>query len=661
MNCFKYKGEFEVCPHCGYVEGTVPEQAYDLLPGTVLENRYIIGTCIGFGGFGITYRAYDTVLNIMVAIKEFYPAGLVNRSPGDTKVGIFSGEKEKEFERQLERFLDEARNMAIFSKERDIVNVYHFFQANGTAYTIMEYIDGILLKQHLKEKGKMSVEEAVSYMVPILEALEKIHRQGIVHKDISPDNIFLTGKGSVKIFDFGAARFPKGQRDKTFSVIIKAGYAPPEQYRSSCEPGPFMDIYAAGAVFYEMITGIRPGEGSDRQIEDDLELPSKLGVDIDKNLEKIIMKALSVKPELRFQTAADFKECIVQNREVLLPQEELRKRMHKRALRIGSVSVGGAIAAVGIMAAILFSMGKDKLNMNRIKKDTLSVWLATADNGTEKNDVAKMLQDDFKQNCPNITLDIKEIPENIYAGELQKACKAGTLPDVFCTDYLQGDITDYCGSQKKLFHTIDMEAYPYFDQLDSDGGMYYKVPIGIQMAALYENYGKYQEAGKQTGSSVTLEDIKKIPREQRAIEDEYENFGDPESAVNAIAGDLSCFERVSEATVRAIPSQEISIAPVVDEEGKLQAVFCDCYGINKNSSTNRQEAGMVCISFLLHQSIQEECYLRNYQALPVQKEALKQYEEIKLTGYLEFITDYLDHMRINDECSSVAEVYFYEL
>ena len=195
MNCFKYKGEFEVCPHCGYVEGTVPEQAYDLLPGTVLENRYIIGTCIGFGGFGITYRAYDTVLNIMVAIKEFYPAGLVNRSPGDTKVGIFSGEKEKEFERQLERFLDEARNMAIFSKERDIVNVYHFFQANGTAYTIMEYIDGILLKQHLKEKGKMSVEEAVSYMVPILEALEKIHRQGIVHKDISPDNIFLTGKG----------------------------------------------------------------------------------------------------------------------------------------------------------------------------------------------------------------------------------------------------------------------------------------------------------------------------------------------------------------------------------------------------------------------------------------------------------------------------------
>lgn len=659
MNCFQYKGEYEVCPHCGYIEGTPPEQAYYLMPGTILDNRYIIGTSIGFGGFGITYRAYDTVLNILVAIKEFYPAGLVNRAPGDTKVGIFSGEKEEEFKRQLERFLDEARNMAAFSKERDIVNVYHFFEANGTAYTIMEYIEGTLLKKYLKENGKMAVKDAVSYMIPILEALEKIHRQGIIHKDISPDNIFLTGKESVKIFDFGAARFPKGQRDKTFSVVIKAGYAPPEQYRTSYEPGPFMDIYAAGAVFYEMITGKRPSEGSDRMIEDDLELPSALGIEIDKNLEKIIMKALSVKPELRFQTAEEFKDSIVQNRKVLLPQEELRKRMQKKVLRMGSISVGGAIAAVGIVAAVLFYAGKDKLHMNRLKKDILSVWLVADDD--EKSDVAKMLQDNFKQNCPNITLDIKEISEEEYGEKIEKACAEGALPDVFCTDYLQEDIEKYCGSQKKLFNTIDMEEYPYFEQGDMQGSINYGVPTGIQIAVAYENYGKYEKKGRKTDEYLTLEDIREIPAGERAVQSGYSDFGDEDSPVDTIMGDLSCFDDVSEVTVRAIPSRELSAVPVVDEDGKLQAVFCERYGVNKDSSANKQEAGMVCISFLLNSSIQEECYLRNYRALPVQGEALHQYEEVKLTGYLEFVADYLDNMSVSDKDASVLEVYYSEL
>lgn len=147
FQCFKVKGEYEVCPHCGYKEGTAAKQACQLAPGTVLSGRYIIGTSIGFGGFGITYKAYDTVLGIVVAIKEFYPAGLVSRAAGEVKIGIFSGDKEAEFKRQLARFLEEARNMAIFSKEKDIVNVFDFFEENQTAYIIMEFIEGQLLKE----------------------------------------------------------------------------------------------------------------------------------------------------------------------------------------------------------------------------------------------------------------------------------------------------------------------------------------------------------------------------------------------------------------------------------------------------------------------------------------------------------------------------------
>ena len=207
LQCFKVKGEFEVCPHCGYLENTKAEQAYQLAPGTVLRGRYIIGVSIGFGGFGITYKAYDTLLSLVVAIKEFYPAGLVNRGEGEVKVGVFSGEKEEDFRRQLERFLEEARNLAIFSKEKDIINVFDYFEENQTAYIIMEYVDAPLLKTVLKEKGRFFEEEARTYMLALLDALEKIHYHGIIHKDISPDNIFLTGPDSVKVFDFGAAKF----------------------------------------------------------------------------------------------------------------------------------------------------------------------------------------------------------------------------------------------------------------------------------------------------------------------------------------------------------------------------------------------------------------------------------------------------------------------
>ena len=237
FQCFKIKGDYDVCPHCGYQEDAGAAQAYQLAPGTVLRGRYIIGVSIGFGGFGITYKAFDTVLSIVVAVKEFYPAGMVNRGEGEVKVGIFSGDKEEEFKRQLNRFLEEARNMAIFSKEKDIINVFDYFEENQTAYIIMEYVDAPLLKTKLQEQGRFSVEEAKRYMLALLDALSKVHYHGIIHKDISPDNIFLLGEDGVKIFDFGAAKFQGTETERTVNVVVKAGYTPPEQYRSKNTQG----------------------------------------------------------------------------------------------------------------------------------------------------------------------------------------------------------------------------------------------------------------------------------------------------------------------------------------------------------------------------------------------------------------------------------------
>ena len=223
MNCFSVKGQYEVCPFCGYVEGTPPEQPHYLTPGTILGNHFIVGTVIGFGGFGITYKCFDTTLGVTVAVKEFYPMGLVNRSPGERKVGLLSGDRREQYKERLKRFLMEAQSVAQFGKAKDIVNVYDFFEENGTAYIIMEYIDGVLLKDYLDQQGAMDPEAALSVIMPIIEAVKKIHSKGIIHRDVSPDNIFIEDENTIKIFDFGAAQLNDSKEGMAAEKIIKVG------------------------------------------------------------------------------------------------------------------------------------------------------------------------------------------------------------------------------------------------------------------------------------------------------------------------------------------------------------------------------------------------------------------------------------------------------
>lgn len=311
LNCFQIKGNYEVCPHCGYMENAEPENLYQLKPGTILRGRYIIGASIGLGGFGITYKAYDVTLGMVVAVKEFYPAGLVNRAEGEKKVGVFSGEKAQTYEKWKKRFLEEAQNMAIFARDRDIVNEYDFFEENGTAYIIMEFIHGRLLKEQLRETGKFPLETACGYMMSILNALKRIHENGIIHRDISPDNIFLLENGRVKIFDFGAAYFQRGVEEQLPSLIVKAGYAPPEQYRTKGQVGTELDIYGAGAVFYEMVTGEKPIESLDRMMGEKLKTPTELGIEMDPVIEGVMLKALSLQPEDRFHSGEEFEKAML--------------------------------------------------------------------------------------------------------------------------------------------------------------------------------------------------------------------------------------------------------------------------------------------------------------------------------------------------------------
>ena len=265
------KGDAEVCPYCGYREGTPPLAPHYLRPGTVLAGKYLVGRGLGHGGFGTTYIARDQVLGIKLAIKEYLPQDCASRAPGSNMVVPFSGDGAKRFADGLESFLQEARTLARFDGSPNIVGVRDFFTENGTAYLVMNYLEGITLKQYLVRSGGKPVpfEKMLGILLPVMDALRTVHAAGLLHRDVSPDNIFLTTSGQVTLIDFGAARQSmnlnvQNVQQQSVSVILKPGYAPEEQYRSHGRQGPWTDIYALGATMYRTLTGRIPPEALDR-------------------------------------------------------------------------------------------------------------------------------------------------------------------------------------------------------------------------------------------------------------------------------------------------------------------------------------------------------------------------------------------------------------
>ena len=293
------------CPSCGQVLDS-QELSHHLMPGTILSDRYVVGTALGEGGFGITYIGRDITLDMRVAVKEYYPNGIVVRNNAfSSEVSCVTGEEKKAlFEKGRNSFLKEARILAKFSGEPGIVGVRDTFEQNGTAYIVMEFLDGITLKEYLKTNGILSVDQAIDMLTPVMLSLEKVHRQGMIHRDISPDNIMIVSDG-VKLLDFGAARDYTGAENKSLSVILKPGFAPKEQYSNRGKQGPWTDIYSLCATMYICITGKLPPSSIDRITDDTLQPPSALGIPISETAEYAIMKGLSIEASDRYQMFSD--------------------------------------------------------------------------------------------------------------------------------------------------------------------------------------------------------------------------------------------------------------------------------------------------------------------------------------------------------------------
>ncbi len=240
--------------------GPTPAHRLALPAGYVLDG-YRIQRVLGKGGFGITYLAVDVDLNMPVAIKEMLPDGIATRV-GGSQVVAQSPSQEEGFRWAKKRFIDEARTLARL-QHPSVVRVQRLLEANGTAYIVMEYVEGRGLDEWLKQRPRVTEAELLSIVKPLMEGLEYVHRQGLLHRDIKPENIFLTSRGRILLLDFGSARADLGKTTAMTSVVSE-GYSPLEQYQTNSAQGPYTDIYALGCVMARVILGQRPATAVDR-------------------------------------------------------------------------------------------------------------------------------------------------------------------------------------------------------------------------------------------------------------------------------------------------------------------------------------------------------------------------------------------------------------
>ena len=304
-----------VCPRCGYDNTNGPrKQDIHALPcGMLLHGKYVIGRMLGQGGFGLTYIAWDLVLQTAVCIKEYFPNGAAMRdSSRSTMVYWSGGENAQELRRGQESFLKEARKAAMLRDLPSVVTVWDVFQENATAYLVMDYIEGMTMISYLKKTGRpLSESECVELFRPVMTDLETIHRRGIVHRDISPDNLMLQPNGTLMLLDLGAAKDLRGGSGQSSFVVAKRGFSPPEQYAERSKIGAWTDVYAMCATIVYCVTGKLLPEPMARMTGKSIDLSA-----FSPAVAAVLEKGLAIKVEDRIQSMGELERKL---REALNP------------------------------------------------------------------------------------------------------------------------------------------------------------------------------------------------------------------------------------------------------------------------------------------------------------------------------------------------------
>ena len=360
------------CPHCGYSKNNTIESYY-LKPGIELFNgRYTIGNVLGRGGFGITYIAWDHIADKKVSIKEYFPSEFSSRNENSSTLSVFSGSEQENFRKGLISFTDEANRLAKLSSIDGIIKIFDCFEENNTAYIVMEYLEGESLAEKLKRENKMSVDETLNMMMPIMKSLVSVHNEGIIHRDISPDNIYVLKDGTAKLLDFGASRQSFLEETRSLTVIVKAGYSPEEQYTSNGKQGTWTDVYALASTMYRMITGKKPDDAIARTTslhtakKDSMMSITECGIDANKNVLQAIERAMNVYINERTQDVQTFIDELQQDKSTVK-----KFRFNKKKIILGITAMILLLVVVTVITYFTDVMpGKIFRNNDKVVVDT---------------------------------------------------------------------------------------------------------------------------------------------------------------------------------------------------------------------------------------------------------------------------------------------------
>jgi len=597
-----------MCPNCGYIEGETATEPYFLSPGMILHDRYIVGEVKGFGGFGITYRAYDKNLDTVVAVKEYYYSGIATRSPGSQEVQIYTQSRTAEYNHFLSRFLDEAKYTAKFSKNNSIVNVFDYFQENNTAYMVMEFLDGITLSEALKA-GKMTIENGVAAMQEICLAMKAIHAEGIIHRDISPDNIMMCSDGKVKIFDFGAARFSRHEDREQVKLtqVMKPGFSPPEQYQTISKQGSWTDIYAMGATLYYILTGHKPIESTNRKVEDTLPAPQELNPNIPDYLNDTILRSMAIDIHLRFANVNEFLKALNAERKVYNIEKERKRRKRYRWT--------SAITAV-IIVAVAFGVFFYGYNVQRIEEtlpdSTINFWYSLPDDpvlSITKTSSYEAIIVFFNESYPNVIINLTAYSENGYLSVLADAAANNTLPQLFESTGADEQILEHSQSVGSLVRDISNAQAMFFSQYRSRFPDEKKFPLGFTLPIIYENIAP-DYALEVTGSDRDL----------------------------FLAGETSFFEGTSSDYIdvqRAIPGR-YKMTLVTSDGSDFSFTDTLSIGITDN---NQLRVVNTLLMYMLSENAQDYLHIQHQsRSLPVSRSALYNEE----TGFISVYDSFAD-------------------
>ncbi len=481
LSCFEsYDAAYAICPHCGSVANPEPKEPIHLVPGTLLAGRYLLGEAVGAGGFGIVYKAWDTKLETVVAVKEFFMSRLMTRAPGTGSV-IITKKSQVEFAYRKERFLAEARNMAKFGSHRSIPNVFEFFEDNGTAYIVMELLHGQALNQYLKQVGNiLDTDFAIMIAGEVGGALRSLHEKGIIHRDVAPDNIFIaSGKElRIKLMDLGAAKLADST-DENIDIVLKPGYSPTEQYDNSKSIGPWTDIYALGATLYRMLTGVKPDESTNRKISDEVVPPNQLNPGISENLSNTIMKAMAVDKHMRFKTVDEFLQALSGERKVCSLAQERRRRGLRRGISVAAACLV-VLGVFGVAAGSYLS----KKAKEDLKPATITVWYGVSQGSTEKA-AMQAVAEDFNQKFPKVELQLQAFDQEEYADALQDAAAKGQLPDLFESTGAPQSVLEKARDLDEVIGSAQWADCLFLDQYSNYYTHKKQVPLAIEVPMAY--------------------------------------------------------------------------------------------------------------------------------------------------------------------------------